>query len=47
MDREELWWSAHGGQGACRRRTRAVTVDLKLGVKCKCTREQNGGRGSY
>jgi hypothetical protein len=47
MDREGLGWSAHGGQGVRRRRTRAATVDPGLGVKSECKREQNGGRGSY
>jgi hypothetical protein len=47
MDREELWWSVHGEQRGRRRRTRAATVDLKLGVKCECTRGRNGGRGNY
>jgi hypothetical protein len=47
VDREELWWSAHGEQRGHRRRTRAAMVDSKLGVKCECKRERNGGRGSY
>jgi hypothetical protein len=44
---EGLWWSAHGGQGARRRRTRAVTADPGLGMKCEWERERNGGRGRY
>jgi hypothetical protein len=44
MDQEELWWSAHGEQRGCQRRTRAATVDSKLSVKCECKRERNGGR---
>jgi hypothetical protein len=47
VDREELWWSAHGEQRGHQRRTRAATVDSKLIVECECQREQNGGRGSY
>jgi hypothetical protein len=47
MDREELWWSAHGEQRGRRRRTRAAMVDSKLGVNCEYQRELNGGRGSY
>jgi hypothetical protein len=39
MGWEELRWSAHGGQGARQRRTRAVTADPGLGVKCECERE--------
>jgi hypothetical protein len=38
MDREELWWSAHGEQGL---------IGEELGVKCECERERNGGRGGY
>jgi hypothetical protein len=47
VDREELWWSVHGERRDRWRRIRAAMVDLKLGVKCKCKGEQNGGRGNY
>jgi hypothetical protein len=47
VDREELWLSVHGERRDRRKRIQAATVDLKLGVKCKCKGERNGGRGSY
>jgi hypothetical protein len=45
VDWEGLWWSAHGGQGARWRRTRAATLDPGLGMKYECERERNEGRG--
>jgi hypothetical protein len=46
MDREGLWWSAHGGQGARRRRTRTAMAFRSSGwnrIAKECEMEGGGG----
>jgi hypothetical protein len=47
VDREGLEWFAHGEHGVSPEKNTGGDGVPKLGVKCTCKREQNGGRGSY